>query len=373
MTSGDIAARFDCSWPTTTRHLGILEDARPGPRGAARAGSASTGWTAAGCARWRGAGWRASTSASYSAGPRANQAEGPGRQAAAAGQRLTRWLLVQPGAAGTRRRTRPRPRSRPRSARSAAREPGTAPGGRWRRTARPRPPSFITTCGYQAFSTRAACSGWSRPVSTRAWSPFTNSSVAPLVSCRNGSAPTRSSGAAEAPSTDTVIPARCAWLKARQRRRPGALVEQRVTGDMQVAAGREQVLGQVVGGQRRVRPRVGEHRVVALVRDHHHAGPGGPLRVHDQPGVHAVAHQLHVPVAAGDVGAAPPDERHLGAVHGEPCGDVRPGAPAVHGHRGRRVAALGQGKRRVGDRVRHQITNDDNARHVVTTLITWLN
>jgi DNA-binding transcriptional ArsR family regulator len=27
MTSGDIAARFDCSWPTTTRHLRVLEDA----------------------------------------------------------------------------------------------------------------------------------------------------------------------------------------------------------------------------------------------------------------------------------------------------------------------------------------------------------
>ena len=27
MTSGDIAARFDCSWPTTTRHLRILQDA----------------------------------------------------------------------------------------------------------------------------------------------------------------------------------------------------------------------------------------------------------------------------------------------------------------------------------------------------------
>jgi DNA-binding transcriptional ArsR family regulator len=27
MTSGEIAARFDCSWPTTTRHLGILQDA----------------------------------------------------------------------------------------------------------------------------------------------------------------------------------------------------------------------------------------------------------------------------------------------------------------------------------------------------------
>src|SRR5579863_2991718 len=27
MTSGEIASRFDCSWPTTTRHLRLLEDA----------------------------------------------------------------------------------------------------------------------------------------------------------------------------------------------------------------------------------------------------------------------------------------------------------------------------------------------------------
>jgi DNA-binding transcriptional ArsR family regulator len=27
MTSGAIAARFECSWPTTTRHLRVLEDA----------------------------------------------------------------------------------------------------------------------------------------------------------------------------------------------------------------------------------------------------------------------------------------------------------------------------------------------------------
>ena len=26
MTSGAIASRFDCSWPTTTRHLRVLED-----------------------------------------------------------------------------------------------------------------------------------------------------------------------------------------------------------------------------------------------------------------------------------------------------------------------------------------------------------
>ncbi|HLI43876.1 MAG TPA: metalloregulator ArsR/SmtB family transcription factor [Acidimicrobiales bacterium] len=27
MTSGEIASRFDCSWPTTTRHLRVLERA----------------------------------------------------------------------------------------------------------------------------------------------------------------------------------------------------------------------------------------------------------------------------------------------------------------------------------------------------------
>jgi DNA-binding transcriptional ArsR family regulator len=27
MTSGAVASRFDCSWPTTTRHLRVLEDA----------------------------------------------------------------------------------------------------------------------------------------------------------------------------------------------------------------------------------------------------------------------------------------------------------------------------------------------------------
>lgn len=28
MTAGEIAERFACSWPTTTRHLRVLEDAR---------------------------------------------------------------------------------------------------------------------------------------------------------------------------------------------------------------------------------------------------------------------------------------------------------------------------------------------------------
>lgn len=27
MTSGEIASRFECSWPTTTRHLRVLEEA----------------------------------------------------------------------------------------------------------------------------------------------------------------------------------------------------------------------------------------------------------------------------------------------------------------------------------------------------------
>ncbi len=39
MTSGGIAERFDCSWPTTTRHLRVLEEAglvRVGLRGRER-------------------------------------------------------------------------------------------------------------------------------------------------------------------------------------------------------------------------------------------------------------------------------------------------------------------------------------------------
>ncbi len=28
MTAGDVASRFSCTWPTTSRHLKILEDAR---------------------------------------------------------------------------------------------------------------------------------------------------------------------------------------------------------------------------------------------------------------------------------------------------------------------------------------------------------
>jgi DNA-binding transcriptional ArsR family regulator len=27
MTAGEVAARFSCSWPTTTRHLGVLREA----------------------------------------------------------------------------------------------------------------------------------------------------------------------------------------------------------------------------------------------------------------------------------------------------------------------------------------------------------
>lgn len=27
MTAGEVAGRFSCSWPTTTRHLGVLEEA----------------------------------------------------------------------------------------------------------------------------------------------------------------------------------------------------------------------------------------------------------------------------------------------------------------------------------------------------------
>ncbi len=78
----------------------------------------------------------------------------------------------------------------------------------------PSGPSLTTSCGYHAVSTRAAESGSSRPVSTVAWSAFTSSSVTPLVISRNGSAPARSSGADDAPSTEIVMPARPASWKA---------------------------------------------------------------------------------------------------------------------------------------------------------------
>jgi hypothetical protein len=69
-------------------------------------------------------------------------------------------------------------------------------------------------------------------------------------------------------------------------------------------------------------------------------------------------------LAPGDVGTTPPDEGHLGTIHGQPRGDVGARTAAMHGDGGGSVAALGEGKRSVGDRVGHQVTNDDNARHV---------
>ena len=44
----------------------------------------------------------------------------------------------------------------------------------------------------------------------------------------------------------------------------------------------------------------------------------------------------------------------------------------MHADRGRSVTALCQRKGRMSDRVGHQITNDDNTRHVVTTLLPGL-
>src|SRR5690606_23055533 len=71
----------------------------------------------------------------------------------------------------------------------------------------PSAPILITTCGNHAVSTLAAAAASSRPVSTLAWSTLANSSFAPLVHSRNGSAPMRSKGADEAQSTEIDIPA----------------------------------------------------------------------------------------------------------------------------------------------------------------------
>jgi DNA-binding transcriptional ArsR family regulator len=55
MTSGAIAARFDHSWPTTTRHLGILAEAglvRIGLRGRERVYGLDTGRLTAVAGSW---------------------------------------------------------------------------------------------------------------------------------------------------------------------------------------------------------------------------------------------------------------------------------------------------------------------------------
>ena len=99
MTSGDIAGRFDCSWPTTTRHLRILEDARALVHAALRGEAARrTGLDRRDRLRSVAGGWLARFEAeALQRGPRADQAERAGREAAAAGQCLARGLLVQPG------------------------------------------------------------------------------------------------------------------------------------------------------------------------------------------------------------------------------------------------------------------------------------
>jgi DNA-binding transcriptional ArsR family regulator len=105
MTSGDIAARFDCSWPTTTRHLRILQDAglvRVVLRGRQRVYRLDTGRL-----REVAGGWLARFEPP-SAGPPGDDAAGAGGQPA-----------IGRGAAG-----------QPATARGAARQPATARGAR---------------------------------------------------------------------------------------------------------------------------------------------------------------------------------------------------------------------------------------------------
>jgi hypothetical protein len=100
---------------------------------------------------------------------------------------------------------------------------------------------------------------------------------------------------------------------------------------------------------------------------HDHAGSRGTLRVHHQASVNPVTHQLHIAVPPRDISPAPADESHVSAVHRKPGSDVGARTAAVHRHRSGRVATPGKRENRVGDRIRHEITNDNDPRHIVIT------
>ena len=145
----------------------------------------------------------------------ADQRQRAGRQPAAAGQRFLGGFLSSHGGRNRRRR-RPRRRCGPRTSPPAAREPGPGPA-RWRTARRRRPvspPHAGTRRSAPGSPARVVPAGEHGPCAS-----LTNSRVAPLVICRNGSAPTRSSGADEAPSTETLMSAR-APAPSRSRRLP---------------------------------------------------------------------------------------------------------------------------------------------------------
>ncbi len=194
----------------------------------------------------------------------------------------------------------------------------------------------MTTCGYQAVSTLAACSGVSRPVRISASLALTTRRRAPCVHSRKGSAPIRLSGrTSRRPRRPTSAP--CGRCPGVDGGLPGALVDQRVAGQVQVRALREQIGAalDVLGEQRGVGAGIGQHRPVAFVGDHHHTGAGGTFLVHDEAGVDAVPHHLHVPVPARDVGAAASDERGIDPSRASQAATLAPEPP--HGTSRRRA------------------------------------
>jgi len=134
-------------------------------------------------------------------------------------------------------------------------------------------------------------------------------------------------------------------------------------------AGREQVLGQVIGGQGRHWRPGRHHGVITPVGDHHHARPGRPLRIHHEPGVHAVAHESTVPVPARM-------SAHRAARRRPLRSRPRPATPRCS-HRNPPPCMLTWPGYRCPSReeerrerpCRSSDHNDDNACHVVTTLV----
>ena len=172
------------------------------------------------------------------------------------------------------------------------------------------------------------------PVSTAASSRFGSSRSTPATQSRNRGA--AASGAALDGSTDTRRPRVAGRRDQRPRRGARARPQQRVARDVQVG----RVGGQRLGDQRGVRAGVGQHRPLAARLDEHEARPGRQPRVEREPQVDALRPQPVGRGAAGRVVADAPDQRHRRAGAREPGGDVRPGAAAALGDRGRRVAPV---------------------------------
>ena len=154
--------------------------------------------------------------------------------------------------------------------------------------------------------------------------------------------------------------------RPRSRPRPGA--QQRVAGHVEVTSLTEQVAGQIRLGERLVRPRIRDHRPLAVRPDEHHArarwgARGRPRAATSTPAARSSSRRrspaLVVPHAS--------HQHRLGARGGQPRGRVRGGPAAVEADRRRGVAA---GRERPGQAhhdVDHHVAEDDDPAHAASS------